>query len=130
MDSTSKSEEMIAQLIQEGNDEQLVRLIFALIDLDQGKIQERADLLTQLGERYVVLAASQSLKSDQASELTKSWCKEAIDSCSSAIKLIPTRRSYLCRALAYFMQNQDEEALADCECALRVNGERNTEVIS
>ena len=45
---TNRSEQIISELVQEHNDEQVVRVIFALLDLDQGKVQERVDLLTQL----------------------------------------------------------------------------------
>lgn len=126
---TNRSEQIISELVQENNDEQVVRLIFALLDLDQGKVQERVDLLTQLGERYVLLAMNRSLHQDP-DELVRSWYEEAIASYSYAIKLIPTGGAYLHRALVYFMQNQYEKALADCKQALQLSSELSTQAFS
>jgi tetratricopeptide (TPR) repeat protein len=54
-----KDEQDITALIQEENDEQAVRLIYALLDLDQHQIQQRVPLLLALGNRYLALAMVQ-----------------------------------------------------------------------
>lgn len=52
-------EQVIQELIAEGNDEQAVRMIDALWDLEPEQIGERIDLQMRLGRRYMVLALSQ-----------------------------------------------------------------------
>ncbi len=52
-------EQVIKELIAEGNDEQVVRMIDALWDLEPEQVKERLDLQMRLGRRYVVLALSQ-----------------------------------------------------------------------
>jgi tetratricopeptide (TPR) repeat protein len=53
-------EQVIQELIAEGNDEQVVRMIDALWDLEPEQINERLDLQMRLGRRYLVLALSQT----------------------------------------------------------------------
>lgn len=53
-------EQVIKELIAEGNDEQVVRMIDALWDLEPEQINERLDLQMRLGRRYLVLALSQA----------------------------------------------------------------------
>jgi len=50
------NEQVIQELIAEGNDERLVRLIDALLDLDADQIEARVCLQLHIGERYLILA--------------------------------------------------------------------------
>lgn len=54
----SAREQVIQELIAEGNDEQATRLIYALLDLRVEQTEERVRLLMQLGRRYMGLALS------------------------------------------------------------------------
>lgn len=53
-------EQVIKELIAEGNDEQAVRMIDALWDLEPEQVKDRLDLQMRLGRRYLVLALSQA----------------------------------------------------------------------
>lgn len=108
----------LEQLIQEGNDEQIVRLIDALLDPDSDQIEERARLLMALGRRYLVLAISREeaiVGHDLAEALVHmekgtltfsedvvrdslalSWYECAIDTLTAAINLAPVCDDLLC----------------------------------
>lgn len=57
---TAWKEHVIKDLVAEGNDEQVVRLIDAIWNLEPEQINERLDLQMRLGRRYLVLALSQA----------------------------------------------------------------------
>lgn len=104
-------ENHIQALVAQGNDEQVVRLIYALLALAQEQVESRVDLLVQLGKRYLALAFSREegrfgadseevlrnfrqgslmLASGTPHDpLALSWFKEAIDYFSAAINQAP-----------------------------------------
>jgi hypothetical protein len=104
-------ENHIQALVTQGNDEQVVRLIYALLALAQEQVEARIDLLVQLGKRYLALALSREegrfgVDSEEAlrnfrqgslilasatprDPLALSWFKEAIDYFSAAINQAP-----------------------------------------
>lgn len=53
-------EQVIKGLVAKGNDEQAVRMIEALWNLEPEQINERLDLQMRLGRRYLILAMSQA----------------------------------------------------------------------
>jgi tetratricopeptide (TPR) repeat protein len=57
---TAWKEQVIMELVAEGNDEQAVRLIDAIWNLEPEQINERLDLQMRLGRRYLALALSQT----------------------------------------------------------------------
>ncbi len=58
---TSLDEQHIQALLSEGNDEQIVRLVCALLDLKHNQVMQRVEILLQLGERCLVLALSREV---------------------------------------------------------------------
>ncbi len=58
--STTWKEQVIMELVAEGNDEQVVRLIDAIWNLEPEQINERFDLQMRLGRRYLALALAQT----------------------------------------------------------------------
>lgn len=112
---TRNDESEIAEMVQDGNDEKVVRIIFALLDLKQRDTQQRVKLLTDLGQRYLLLALAredgrdlsqsetvdtllderlarslsfqaQSARYQPPDEKTATWCHEAIVCLTSAIQ--------------------------------------------
>ena len=58
---TTSDEQHIQALLSEGNDEQIVRLVCALLDLKYDQVMQRVEILLQLGERCLVLAISREV---------------------------------------------------------------------
>jgi tetratricopeptide (TPR) repeat protein len=116
---TRNDEREIAEMVRDGNDERAVRIIFALLDLNQRDVEQRVKLLVDLGQRYVLLALARedgrdlgqgetvnaliderlahSLSFQPRSShhrtpdaLTMTWCHEAIACLSTAIQQAAT----------------------------------------
>jgi len=59
---TSLDEQHIQALLSEGNNEQIVRLVCALLDLKHDQVIQRVETLLQLGERCLVLSLSREVE--------------------------------------------------------------------
>ena len=119
---TKVSEQYIQALVSEGNDEQAVRLIYELLDLDQGKTIQRVELLTQLGERYLTLALSRE------SEIAGQDIEEALKRLDRGSLVFPaeTARDLLAQnwyreaSKCFSAAIKQAKAPFDCSTALRV----------
>jgi hypothetical protein len=109
---STTDEQHIQALVAQGTDEQVVRLIYALLALGQEQVEPRVDLLVQLGKRYLALALSREkgrfgANSEEALQrfrqgslalasstprdcLALSWYREALDCLSAALNQAPT----------------------------------------
>lgn len=129
-------EHYIQALVTQGNDEQVVRLVYALLALAQEQVESRVDLLVQLGKRYLDLAISREggrFGADSEEALRKfhqgslmlafgapcdplalNWFKEAINCFSAAINQAPSTydtslvSAYSDLALAFSPKKEDE----------------------
>ena len=90
---STSAEKDIQFLVTDGNDEQIVRLIYALLALDQKQVLQRVELLQQLGERYLTLGITLERIAGQDIE-------KAITCLDTGSLVIPTQRDP--RALAWY----------------------------
>jgi tetratricopeptide (TPR) repeat protein len=116
-------EHEIQSLVSQGNDEQLVRLVFILLHLPREQTQERYEALLQMGMRYVTLAQETNDHSDTIalsgySERATAWCQEAISTLSTALQIRQSSLAYSTRGLARAIVN-DKQALHDFTSALQ-----------
>ncbi|HEU5375885.1 MAG TPA: hypothetical protein VFV38_10630 [Ktedonobacteraceae bacterium] len=88
---TSSREPIIQELIAEGNDEQVVRLIDAIWDLEPERLNERLDLQMRLGRRYLALALSQAsgAPDEDVEVLLVRWFEQDIPSGVEGHRMIP-----------------------------------------
>jgi tetratricopeptide (TPR) repeat protein len=138
----------IQQLIAQGEDEQIVRLIFLLLEIPQNAERERFDATMQLGIRYAVLAEESLTRYDLlaqgelarvvdrlieapegaqgnlaslplADQRAVNWYVEAIHYLSHAMRLFPQSPvAYMRRGLVYSAVHKFEAALSDFTIAL------------
>jgi hypothetical protein len=109
--ATPSHEQLLRELVAQGNDEQVVRLVDALLTLGQGQIELRVELLVQLGRRYLTLAlahetgkaetdceqtlqnlcrgAPMQLPAALHNDLARLWCREAHQCLTAALDQAP-----------------------------------------
>lgn len=137
---TTSREQIIQELIAEGNDEQVVRLLDALLDLEPEQIEDRIGLQMQLGRRYMILAMSQEdgvIDEDletllarrleqgiflQSSSDRLDWYKEADKLFSAVLEraLLPQAKAVATthRSFIHALYGEHDLALADLDLAL------------
>lgn len=76
----SGKEQIIQELVVEGNDEQVVRMIDALWSLEPEQIEERINIQIRLGRRYMILAMSQEngIPDEDVEALLERWFVQGI----------------------------------------------------
>ncbi len=142
----------IAELVQEGNDERVVRLVYELLDLAPQQTQERVERLLALGKSYLCLSlcrlrgenaeqveawldagegserGSYSIKRGEAQdELSITWCREAVDvltaAAEQAVRPADHAHALVYRALATYLLGESGDALSDLDEAQRLSPE-------
>jgi tetratricopeptide (TPR) repeat protein len=142
----------ITELMQEGNDERVVRLVYELLDLDPQQTQERVERLLALGKSYLCLSLCRlrgekaelveawleagegseqgrhGIKRGEAQdELSITWCREAVDvltaAAEQAVRPADHAHALVYRALATYLLGESDEALSDLDQAQRLSPE-------
>ena len=127
--TTQDEEQILQQLVINGNDEVATRLVLALLNAPPGQNQQRGSLLYQLGERYLILALRQGSEDDNA----LMWYEEARNNLLAAIAtnaLLAQAAfdAHLWCACISAVLHDDEQASSQCEHAQKLAIEPRQEV--
>jgi hypothetical protein len=70
------NEHIIQALIEEGNDEQVVRTVGALLELEPRQVEERVNLHMQLGRRLLVLTVAKDESHEDVEAHVVRWIEQ------------------------------------------------------